>query len=616
MKASERFKISFKKGTVSNIEKETPRIRRSRMDEPPVIEGEHEKRGGRAEARRIRDGRGDPQVAAGPPHCVACCEKTGYETVPSWKRSWKRRPDNGGVPASASSEERSVDAEVPTDPAAGGNAPSGSVPAGWKSALIAFLLPTLLITSSDPAVSKARAGERSVSLSECAAAYRAKRYERAFQCFDELMEKKGPLTELLYAKAYCAYQLKRYRTASRLFSLVAQANPKDGDALFMQGMSELRQDEYERAIELLKRALKVGLREEDPKEARKMIRLMRQLLRPGTKKGWHLRVEAMAGYDSHPRISGSASEARTDTRIPSEGSAIASADLGVGYRFEVTPTLTGDASYRFTQLAVFSDLDESSGGRGMHGQTEEDLPPLSLQTHRLGYKQSYDRGKLSASILVQSVAELYGLRSLSPFVISGIVQPDASYEWAGFASSTLRLRYTPQRSLQHDYAFLSGNGLYLWIVQSLWWKRWVHVELGYRLHAWWLGTLRNDSAGCVPTEPCVLEAPYSSIAHEALLGAHFRPAEWVSIRADGSLQHRAFDGSSTYQLAGGQRVERRRKDLLQRYGLAATFRLASGLTLRVRYLYENNKSNITADETGIDQSYSRHIVEGGLRYLR
>jgi hypothetical protein len=175
----------------------------------------------------------------------------------------------------------------------------------------------------------------------------------------------------------------------------------------------------------------------------------------------------------------------------------------------------------------------------------------------------------------------------------------------------------PQWALDEAVDYLSGVGLWLEAAQRLRWER-LRVGLSYRFARWWLGALRQDIAECPPGLSCILELPFSHQAHRAQLSLGVRVASWLRIAGWASVTHRAYVSAATFRDRdrGGDLLSIGRVDVLQRYGLRLRFPLGTHLSLYARYQFALNHSTLTEEETGIDESYQRHVILAGVRYAR
>jgi len=469
-----------------------------------------------------------------------------------------------------------------------------------------------------PPGSRPAASRSAPALSVCVAHYQSRRYEKAAACFSARLKAYGSKPGVLFALGYTRYQQGRYDRAASLFAAVSLMIPADGDALFMQGMSAFRLGQYNKARGFFARALSLGLSNEDPKEARKYRDKAKEILKKKAKRvtGWHVRLDVSGGYDSHPRLFGIAAESYTSAFSNSQGSGIATLAATGGYRFPMGARFLGDFEYAFSQLLVFSDVESTTGSTHQRSGRDEESTSLSLQSHSFRFTSLYSRSRLSLALASEAFADMAGLRPLTPMTGGGGLGAKVAYRWAFFTRSSLLFRYTAQRGLDETFAYLSGQGLSVKLGQALWWSRWLHVEPSYRFAAWWLGTLATDTADCPSGEACVLEFDYSGHIHEAALSVASRPLSWLSLDAVFAFQHRRFLNPGIYRFPTSGDVSVLRKDLFERLRLKVSFHTSRHTRLGLCYIFEHNDSTVDAETTGIEEGYSRHVVEGSFSYVR
>jgi len=471
-----------------------------------------------------------------------------------------------------------------------------------------------------PAPPRTRSRAAGADLRRCAALYRDERYRRARDCFRALAGRPGqpPSPVLLYALGYCHYQLGEYEAALRRFRQSRARQPRDGDTLFMMGMTQVRLRRHRRALASFRRALELGLQSESPAEARRYVRLLERLMRQAPAVGWLYHAQTGAGFDSHPRLEGRAALSGTSDGSSDEGSGFATLGAGVGYRWRLGRAgRAGRASvhYALHQRLLFHDLSDSVTRQA--GRYSVEPPELSLQHHRLGGAGRLRWRLLEAALAVTGELELTGLESFTASLAGLTVAAELTARWHRITWSTLDLSVAPQWALNDAVDYLSGVGLWLEVTQRLRWKR-LRAGLSYRFARWWLGALRQDVADCPPGLSCILELPFSHQAHRAQLTLGVRVSSWLRIEGWASVTHRAYAPEATFRDRdrGGDALTIQRVDVLQRYGLRLRFPLGDHLSLHAQYRYALNHSTLTEEETGIDEEYQRHVILAGVRYAR
>jgi len=457
----------------------------------------------------------------------------------------------------------------------------------------------------------------------CAAQYRARRYRAARRCFRTLLPKIGPDAQILYAIGYASYQLREYRVALGAFRRVLVVGPTDGDAMFMSGLAAAQLGRHRQALGFFLRSLKVGLKTESPAEARRYVRVLRKLLASRLRSGWLFTSSISLGYDTHPRLGGSAVAAGTSDGSTDVGSGFADAALGLGYRWlrplrrRRNTVLRGALSldYRFQQRVVFSDLSQTTTiGHGIW-RSGELTGGLSLQTHQLGLEARLLGQRWHAGLRLGGHAEISGLQDFAALLAGGDLEADVTLRWHRLTASHVTLSYYPQRALSAAVEYLTGHGLVGQVGQSLRYKP-LRLSLGYRLSVWWLGRILTPIADCEASEACGLDVPFSNHVHRGQLRLAMRAARWLEFDARVAVAHRTYWEAGLYRLAVGNVAERRRYDLIQQYRLEVRFRLLRGLHLGLAYGFTRSLSTIDVQSVGIDEGYDRHRIWTSLSYRR
>lgn len=453
----------------------------------------------------------------------------------------------------------------------------------------------------------------------CVAHYRARRYRAARRCFRGLLPRTGPDAQILYAIGYASYQLREHRAALGAFQRVLLLRPADGDALFMAGLARLQLGHHRRALGLFRRALQAGLKSESPAEARRYVRMLRAVLASRLRSGWLWAVSLRLGYDTHPRLGGSAAAAGTSDGSTAEGSGFSSMGFGVGYRWlralrrRPNHVLRGALSvgYRFHQLVVFSDLEQQVIGRSW--RMVDVTGGLSLQTHALGLEARLLGGRWQAGLRLGGHVELSGLQDMSPLLAGGDLQADVAVRWHPVTTSHLEVRYSPQGALSSGMDYLTGHGLVSELRQSLRYKRF-RASVGYRLGVWWLGRLVTPETDCEAGEPCGLDIPYSNHVHLGQLRLGLRAARWLNLDGALSVAHRTYWDPGLYRPAFEGPVELQRIDLIQDYRLSVRFQVRKGMHLALAYSFTRNRSTIDEESVGIEEGYYRHRIWASFAY--
>ncbi len=456
----------------------------------------------------------------------------------------------------------------------------------------------------------------------CVAHYRARRYLAARRCFRTLLPKAGPDAQILYAIGYASYQLREYRVALGAFRRVLLVGPSDGDALFMAGMAAAQLGLHRPALAFFQSALKVGLRSESPAEARRYVRVIRKLLASRVRSGWLYSVALSLGYDTHPRLGGSAAAAGTSDGSSDVGSGFATIAVALGYRWlrplrhRQNRVLRGALSleYRLDQVIVFSDLSQTIVSRGAW-RFSDVSGGLSLQTHGLGIEARLLGHRWQAGLRVGGHAEFSGLREIAPLLAGGDLEADLTVRWHRLTASHLGLSYYPQRALSAGLDYLTGQGLVSVVGQSLRYKR-LRLALSYRLGVWWLGRILTPVIECEANEACGLDVPFSNHEHRGQVRLGVQPIRWLAFDARVAVAHRTYWETGEYRLVSGGIIERQRIDLIQQVQLEASFRLQRGLHLKLAYGFTRNLSTIDAQTVGIEEGYDRHRIWATLAYRR
>jgi tetratricopeptide (TPR) repeat protein len=451
-----------------------------------------------------------------------------------------------------------------------------------------------------------------VTIRRCAHFYKKENYSRAVKCFLALLKKRGPDVQILYALGYARYQLKRYRKALNAFDQALLLNPFDGDLVFMKAMACMRLGQYRRAVTFFEKALKLGLSEESPSEARRYLKILRVHLRRRMTTGWHFSVQAKGGYDSHPRLSGSAAAAGTSQWSSKEGSGFIEVELSAGYAFGRANPFRADVEYQISQLVIFSDFASQVQRHGARAQDDES--GLSYQSHILATRFLLRFSRLDLRLNLGGFVELAGLRAITPVDGGGIVRPGLDFRWNTFTASEIRLQWTGQKAFTDDFSYLTGHGVSFGAAERFWWKKIIRVVPGYTFSYWWLGTAVTETSDCVGGEPCALSVPYSFAWHKAEVSFESVPVRWLYLEASAALWYRRFSQSGLYRMAAGGDVVKRRKDLTQVYRAVVGFKVFKGARLDLRYRAAHNRSTINADTVGIEEGYTRHVIEIRFKY--
>lgn len=475
--------------------------------------------------------------------------------------------------------------------------------------------PSSTSNQSSPKKTNSHAGSTPALIQRCLLAYQNKKYTSALSCLKKLIRKTGPNKDLLYALGYTTYQLRRYSQSARYFGDAAKITPKDGDTSFMQALVALRRERYNQAARLFHRALTLGMKEEDPREARRYLKLLAKLRRTKTKTGWSLTTAASAGYDSRPRLSGAAFDARTHTWTATAGSAFLSSLLKVGYRFHPARVLMGDVRFLFSQRTVFSDLEKNPTVQPRLHQSEVP-PPSSQQVFRLGYTQTFKKDNFFTALTAAGFFELSGLDPPKPFFIGLKTVLHAGYAWKPYTTTLLWVGSRPRRALTDLYAHLTGYDVFTGVGERFKWKNRFFVLPSYRFSVRRLKTMELNWRDCPANETCVLEAPYDAKAHEIQLTVTAHLHSRVQLDLGSLVGWQRFDKPSTYRLSGGMIVRKRRQDFFHQHTMDLSVRIVSGLKLTATYLFEQNRSNIEEKTTDIGESYTRHLFCAGIEYIR
>ncbi len=458
-----------------------------------------------------------------------------------------------------------------------------------------------------------RARQAAPPLLRCVTAYRAKRYGEALICFRARLAQDGASADLLYATAYAAYQVRRYKEARRLLRRAHRLRPRDGDTLFMLGLTEARLGDYDEATGHLRTALAVGMQSERPREARRVLGQLAALRKARPRSGWLIRGTLALGYDSHPHLTGIAASSGTSDSASAQGSGYAALTAGLGYRWVHRHGATL-LDYRFHQWLVFTDLyGQQSATPGRRPAATGEQTRLSFQSHRLGLEHRQSGRHWTFSAAGTGRLELVGLRPIDLQAVGGTFQVEGGGLWHRLTSTYLGLGYAPQRAVDSEVSYLTGHGLQLWVEQRLHLGSRFRVALRYRFGKWWLGTLTQT---CDSSVPCAVRVPFSHQEHRAGLTLRARLARWFTVRGAAQVLHRIYDEPGEYLPVGGTTVSRRRIDTAGIYSLELEFRLRAWCRLGLSYSFTHNHSTIDEASTGIEESYHRHVAEAYLTLER
>jgi len=456
------------------------------------------------------------------------------------------------------------------------------------------------------------------SMDACAGYYAQEKYEKALECFSALIRREGESSVpiLLYAAGYSAYQIGRYDTAFRLFSRLAEKTPQKGDVFFMIGMTEFRRKRYKKARIYINRGLKMGLKDEDPEEARETLKLIERFLASARRRRLQYRASVSFGYDSRPRVSGAAFDGRTNTWSSTESSFFFDISALLGYRweeghFEDMHVFTGGVYYGFAELLFLSDFQETELVRRMSRDSEP--APLSLQVHRVFSSLGYRYKNFGLALSVEGFFELRGVTPIEPFTLGAKVALEGIWGWSPKMQSRLKIQAVPQRALLESYGYLSGTSLSLMGSHRYKPVSWLRLDVGYQYSRWWLGDFAIDRRDCFTDDSCLLRSSYSSNIHGGDLGFAVQPFAWWQIEAKAGFRHVRFVHPAVF-LVNSREVEKRRSDIWHRYGMWSDFRFAKSWWIGVGYFLECNHSNITPESTKMDENYVRHIIETRIRY--
>lgn len=450
-------------------------------------------------------------------------------------------------------------------------------------------------------------------LATCVERYRAKQYRGARDCFAALVAAGDRTAPIRFALGYCHYQLREHGPAERRFREAVALEPKDGDLRFMHGMALAQQKREAEALAELRRALALGLKSEDPAEARRTIRLLERLLAARPRQGWLTRLTARVGYDSRPRLEGAAAQAGSSDGQSTAGSAVVGIEASLGYRILHGRWGSTTLSYAFHQRLVLSDV--LSQGTGRAGRFGTPPPELSLQVHRLRGAFRAAGTRVSGGLQVGGEVELAGLRTFGALVAAVPLEADLQVHWHALTRTRLALGGAWQRALDESVGYLGGGGLWVGLSQHLRWRI-LTAELGWELGSWWLGTASQPVSDCQAGDPCALEVPYSHLANRVRLALGVRPRPWLALAAGAGLAHRRYRPEARYRSSAGQEVSLTRVDLTPQVDVALRFRLAKGLWLELAWRYVYNRSTVNEAEVGIEEGYQRHVAELGLAWSR
>ena len=449
------------------------------------------------------------------------------------------------------------------------------------------------------------------TIETCAEHYRKERYEQALRCFGLLADHFGSSLILLYAQGYAAYQAGLFEKALGFFSTIVEQDPNNGDALFMVGMTELRRKKHKAAQQALKQALAVGLKKEDPEEAKKTLELIKKILEQKKPHRFNLNIRLSGGFDTRPRVSGSAFDARSNTWNAIEETFFF--DIQVSFRYSWKHTLkkekqilSGDADYRFNQVLFYSDFKTVDEPRRM--RRDSDPFPLSLQTHQIGSSLKYRHDKLAATLSIQGGLELSGVNPPELFTVYATTSLKGKWDWTSYTSSEISFGVTPRKALNTDYDYLSGHTLQIGGIQHFKLHSRVFLSPAYHYTRRKLGIFQINRRDCPLDDGCLLQSSFSSETHGGTATLTAKPFDRWIIRTQAGLHHTRFINPSRYLSNTGE-ILLIRRDLLYQHELQFDFRVARSWHIGIAWFFEYNHSNIRPETTGWDENYHRHIIK-------
>ena len=286
--------------------------------------------------------------------------------------------------------------------------------------------------------------------------------------------------------------------------------------------------------------------------------------------------------------------------------------MSAGYAFGRAEPFRGDVKYEISQLVIFSDFASQVQRHGARAQDDES--GLSYQSHLLTARFLLRFNRLDLRLDLGGFAELAGLRTITPVDGGGIVRPGVDFRWNNVTASEIRFQWTGQKALTPEFSYLTGYGVSIAAAERFWWKEFIRVVPGYTFSYWWLGTAVTEATDCVGGEPCALEVPYSFAWHKGEIAFESVPVRWLFLEASAALWYRRFSQSGVYRMAAGGDVLRRRKDFTQIYRAVVGFKVFKGGRLDLRYQAAHNRSTINWDTVGIEEGYTRHVIEVRFRY--
>lgn len=447
----------------------------------------------------------------------------------------------------------------------------------------------------------------------CAEHYQAGRHAQARDCYSHVLTQAGGSAPIFFALGYCHYRLGEHALAERRFRESIALEPQDGDARFMRALALAHLRREREAVAELKRALALGLVSEDPKEARRTLLLLERVIAARPNKGWLYRLVVRIGYDSRPRLEGSAAVAGASDGEDASPTGLMALEADLGYRFLHGRWGSTSLSYGLHQRLVLSDvLARDSSQVGRFGTP---APELSLQVHRARVELRATGRVLSGGLRAGGELELAGLRSFGPFIVALPLEGDLRAQWHPLTHTRLTLGGAWQWALNPAVAHLGGGGLVGGLEQHLRWQRLTGL-VRYELGSWWLGSATQDMVACPPQEACVLLAPYAHLAHRLRLGLKVRCLKWLTAVVEAGFGHRAYRPHGRYRTAGNRDVSLARVDLTQDYRIALRFSLMVRLWLELGYQFIGNHSTVNQETAGVEEGYRRHLVELGLRFER
>jgi tetratricopeptide (TPR) repeat protein len=428
-------------------------------------------------------------------------------------------------------------------------------------------------------------------------------------------------SELWYAVGYARYRGAHYKEAEQAFTAASKLAPNDGEFAYMLALCTYRMGQLDLAHTRFALALKLGVDEETSKLARNYL--------ASTDWGMNARGEGLSahagvtsGYDSNVSQLGGISEVLGGEVQETRSGTFTSINADAQWGSNVGDAGYFRADYYFDQLAYTDTANDA----------------FSLQVHSAALRSQYKLKQVFLGLAFLGDYQLSGLSNITPFLMTGTLEPSLVVPESAYTSTNLRFRIQKKSALDESYEQFSGRRFDLRLTQKARWKS-LRTEFSYGHRRERIGTRAVDLGTLpprpgMPADPILLRtlqysAPYSYNANGVYFSSSLRLTSDLRMSLDASYEHfRYVDKNKLDQVSSvdpalqPQRQTTftkelgatRRSDNRLAFGAGVSYSIGQWVEAGLRYDGIINDSTI--DYSFDNKNFTKHqfMVELGIDY--